>query len=260
MQILFLGTGTSTGIPQIGCDCAVCTQAKEAGSRNHRWRSSILVRTENTTLLVDSCPDLHQQALEHDLRSIDAILYTHEHLDHVAGFDELRAFCWHRDTRLPLYAGTGTMKQLKRMYAWAFSEENTWKGYIQPAAHDHEGKPFSIGDIEVTPVLVQHGFVETYGYVFRHGGKSFGYVPDIKELPEASAPKLMHLDALAMDGLCYPQHRTHLTVDENIALMQRLAPRRGYITHSGHRLDYYKLRDSLPSFMAPAYDGLMLEL
>lgn len=260
MQILFLGTGTSTGVPQIGCDCPVCRQAKEPGSRNHRWRSSILVRTATTTLLVDSCPDLHEQALAHDLREIDAILYTHEHLDHVAGFDELRAFCWHRDTRLPLYAGTGTMKQLKRMYAWAFSEENTWKGYIQPAAHDHEGKPFRIGDIEVTPVLVKHGFVETYGYVFRHGGKRFGYVPDIKELPESSVPKLMHLDALAMDGLCYPEHRTHLTVSQNVALMEYLSPARGYITHSGHRLDYYKLCHELPDFMEPAYDGLQLTL
>lgn len=260
MQILFLGTGTSTGVPQIGCDCPVCRQAKEPGSRNHRWRSSILVRTEKTTLLVDSCPDLHEQALAHDLREIDAILYTHEHLDHVAGFDELRAFCWHRDTRLPLYAGTGTMKQLKRMYAWAFSEANTWKGYIQPEAHDHAGKPFVIGDIHVTPVLVVHGLVETYGYVFRHGGRSFGYVPDIKELPESSAAKLCGLDALAMDGLCYPQHRTHLTVDENIALMQRLSPKSGFITHSGHRLDYYRLADSLPDFMEPAFDGLTLEL
>lgn len=152
------------------------------------------------------------------------------------------------------------MKQLKRMFGWAFSETNTWKGYIQPEAHDHAGKPFIIGDIEVTPVLVQHGFVETYGYVFRHGDKSFGYVPDIKELPKASARKLAHLDALAMDGLCYPEHRTHLSVDENVALMKALAPKRGYITHSGHRLDYYKLREALPSFMEPAYDGLRVEL
>lgn len=260
MQILFLGTGTSTGVPQIGCDCEVCREAKNPGSRNCRRRASVLVRSATTTLLVDSGPDLHQQALDHDLRAIDAILYTHEHLDHVAGFDELRAFCWNRDTRLPLYAGTGTMKQLKRMYAWAFSEENTWKGYIQPEAHDHAGKPFIVGDIGVTPVLVKHAFVETYGYVFRCGGKSFGYVPDIKELPAASAPELAGLDALAMDGLCYPGHRTHLSVSENVALMEKLAPVRGYITHSGHRVEYGQLCRELPDFMAPAYDGLMLDL
>lgn len=260
MKILFLGSGTSTGVPVIGCDCDVCRDARKPGSRNKRWRSSLLVRSATTTLLVDSCPDLRMQALEHGLTAIDAVIYTHEHLDHVAGFDEMRAFCWNRETRLPLYAGTKTLAQLKRMFAWAFSDTNTWKGYIQPEAHDHAGHPFTVGDIEVTPVAVKHGFVETYGYVFRCAGKSFGYVPDIKELPAASAPKLMHLDALAMDGLCYPDHRTHLSVPENLELMEQLCPKRGYITHSGHRLEYGALCRALPDFMEPAYDGLSVEL
>lgn len=257
MKVLFLGSGTSTGVPVIGCNCRAC---HSENPRNVRLRSSVLVSTESTTLLVDSGPDLRAQALRHGLTAIDAVLYTHEHLDHVAGFDEMRAFCWRREDLLPLYAGTHCLAGLKRMYAWAFSPENTWKGYIRPAAHDHEGKPFTVGDISVTPVPVIHGKVETYGYVFRHGGSSFGYVPDVKEIPESSLPLLRGLEALAMDGLCYTGHFTHLTADENIAYMKALAPRRGYVTHSGHRLEYEELRDYLPEFMEPAYDGMLLEL
>lgn len=257
MDILFLGTGTSTGVPVIGCDCEVCTSADP---RNKRLRSSVLVTTETTTLLIDSCPDLRQQALRHKLTAIDAVIYTHEHLDHTAGFDEMRAFCWRRTGRLPLYAGTGCLAQLRRMFAWAFDESNTYQGYIRPEAHDHAGQPFRVGDISVTPVPVRHASVETYGYVFRSAGKSFGYVPDIKILPESSKPLLTGLDALAMDGLCFPGHRTHLSIDDHIALARALHPRRGYVTHSGHRVEYNKLCDYLPDFIKPAYDGLKINI
>ena len=256
MRVLFLGSGTSTGVPVIGCSCPVCTSDNP---RNMRLRSSVLVRTDKTTLLVDSCPDLRVQALRHHLTSIDAIVYTHEHLDHTAGFDEMRAFCWHREDRLPLYAGGECLEQLRRMFGWAFDESNTYQGYIRPAAHNHAGKPFVVGDIEVTPVRVVHATVETYGYVFRAEGQSFGYVPDIAELPEASFPLLLGLDALAMDGLCFPPHRTHLNIDQNVELMQRLAPKLGLVTHCGHRVEYAQLQDYLPDFMIPAYDGLEID-
>ncbi len=258
MKILFLGTGTSTGVPVIGCQCPVC---RSDNPRNRRLRSSILVRTQTTTLLVDSCPDLRQQALRHHLTAIDAVLYTHEHLDHTAGFDEMRAFCWAREGRLPLYAGGGCLAHLKRMFGWAFSEENTYQGYIRPEAHEHGGKPFVVGDIRVTPVPVLHATVETHGYVFEAaGGSRFGYVPDIKELPDASRPLLQGLDVLAMDALRPGEHRTHLTVAENVALMRALDVKRGYVTHCGHLLDYDALCAGLPAFMSPAFDGLEIEL
>ena len=257
LNVLFLGSGTSTGVPVIGCDCDVC---RSTDPRNKRWRSSLLVRSATTTLLVDSCPDLRAQALLHNLTAIDAVLYTHEHLDHTAGFDEMRAFCWRRQDRLPLYAGTACLAHLKRMFGWAFAEGNTYQGYIRPAAHDHAGCPFVVGDIEVTPVPVLHATVETYGYVFRCGGVSFGYVPDIQELPVESAPLLMNLDALAMDGLRYRPHRTHFCVDDTVAVMKRLQPKRGYITHVGHEVEYQALCDYLPDFMTAAYDGLLVEL
>lgn len=257
MKVLFLGSGTSTGVPVIGCRCEVCLSDNP---KNKRLRSSILVQSEKTTILVDSCPDLRQQALRHNLTAIDGVIYTHEHLDHTTGFDDMRAFCWRRDDKLPLYAGTRCLLQLRRMYAWAFSEENTYKGYIRPDAHDHDGKPFLLGDIEVTPVLVRHAFVETYGYVFRCGGKSFGYVPDIKELPEESLPLLCGLDALAMDALTTREHHTHLTVDDCVALLQRLSPKQGYLTHCGHAVDYDWACSHTPDFVQPSYDGLQVVL
>ena len=257
MKVLFLGSGTSTGVPVIGCQCDVCLSDNP---KNKRLRSSVLVQSDTTTILVDSCPDLRQQALRHNLTAIDAVIYTHEHLDHTAGFDDMRAFCWRREDKLPLYAGAGCLTQLRCMYAWAFSPQNTYKGYIRPDAHNHAGQPFTVGDIAVTPVPVLHGSVETYGYVFRCGGKSFGYVPDIKELPAASAPLLQGLDALAMDALTTREHHTHLTVAQCAELIQQLAPRRGYLTHCGHAVDYDAACAETPDFINPAYDGLLLEL
>ncbi len=257
IKILFLGSGTSTGVPVIGCDCAVC---RSENPRNKRLRSSVLVRTAETTLLVDSCPDLRRQALRHRLTAIDAVIYTHEHLDHTAGFDELRAFCWGREGGLPLYAGSACLAHLRRMFGWAFAAENTYKGYIRPEAHDHAGQPFRVGDISVTPVPVQHATVETYGYIFEHAGRRFAYLPDVQELPESSRALLQGVDALAMDGLRYRPHRTHITVDENVQLMQQLGVARGYVTHCGHEVEYEALCRYLPPFMQPAYDGLEVEL
>ncbi len=258
MKVLFLGTGTSTGVPVIGCQCPVCTSENP---RNKRLRSSILVHSGTTALLVDSCPDLRAQALRHHLTAIDAVLYTHEHLDHTAGFDEMRAFCWAREGRLPLYAGTDCLAHLRRMFGWAFAEENTYQGYIRPEAQDHGGKPFTVGDIRVIPVPVLHATVETHGYVFEAPGSArFGYVPDIKELPESSRPLLAGIDVLAMDALRPGSHRSHLTVEENVALMHSLGVKRGYVTHCGHHLDYDALCRDLPQGIEPAYDGLEIEL
>ncbi len=257
MKVVFLGSGTSTGVPVIGCECPVC---KSENPRNKRLRSSVLVQSSTTTLLVDSCPDLRVQALRHGLTAIDGVIYTHEHLDHTAGFDEMRAFCWRRTERLPLYAGSACLAQLRNMFAWAFSESNTYQGYIRPAACDHGGKPFTIGDIEITPVPVIHATVETYGYVFRCSGRSFGYVPDVQELPASSLPMLTGLNALAMDGLRFRPHRTHFNVEQNVALMKQLCPGIGLVTHCGHEVDFDELCRVLPDFMQPAWDGLTMEL
>ena len=256
MKVLFLGSGTSVGVPVIGCHCEVC---QSPDPHNKRTRSAVLVTTKSTTLLIDFGPDLRVQALRHNVVTVDAVLCTHEHLDHVAGFDDLRAFCWEREHRLPLYAGAQCIDRLKAMYPWAF-DSGGYRGYVRARGICHAGRTFCVGDVEVQPVLVEHSSVETYGYVVRAGGASFGYVPDVKQMSVTSRKLLHGLDILAMDGLCFPPHRTHLCIDENIALMRELVPTRGIVTHIGHRVEHHALESYLPDFMQPAHDGLELEL
>lgn len=256
MKVLFLGSGTSVGVPVIGCKCGVC---RSTDPRNKRLRSAVLVTTDSTTLLIDFGPDLRAQALRYGVSTVDAVLCTHEHLDHIAGFDDLRAFCWERSGRLPIHAGDQCTARLATMYPWAFAPGG-YRGYVRADGIRHSGAPFQVGDVAVQPVPVEHGSVETYGYVLRAGSARFGYVPDVKQMPASSLELLRGLDALAMDGLCFPQHPTHLSIDENIALMRELAPARGIVTHTGHRVDYHQLAAYLPRFMQPAYDGLQLTL
>lgn len=255
LSLLFLGTGTSTGVPLVGCTCPVC-QSKDP--LNNRLRSSILLRSETTTLLIDSGPDLRQQALRHGITSIDAVIYTHGHLDHVSGFDDMRAFGWNSDERLPLYAGPVTLSMLEHMYGWAFSPSNTRRGYVRPEPHDHKGNPFTIGDFLITPVPVIHAQTETWGYIFEWRGIRIGYACDVKEIPLSSQTLLKGLDVLILDALRIKGHPTHLTVEESLKLMQNLSPKRGLFTHMGHEIDYQSLRADLPHHLMPAYDGLML--
>jgi len=258
MKVLFLGTGNSTGVPVIGCNCEVCQSPLP---RNKRLRSSVLIRSKETCLLIDSSPDLRQQALSYGITAIDAILYTHTHLDHIAGFDELRAFCWRREGKLPLYAGVESMAQLKRMYNWAFLASNTHPGYIHPEAHTHDGTSiFSIGDLSIQPIAVEHSKIECYGYIIREGNNSFGYIPDVNRLPEEKLAAFRGLDVLALDALGDTANGAHLSISENVSYMEQLQPLRGYVTHMGHRLNYEELSASLPSFMEPAYDGLELDI
>lgn len=147
MNILFLGTGTSTGVPQIGCSCAVCTSPDP---RNKRLRSSIYVEASGTRILLDSSPDLRQQALRENITDLDAVLYTHAHVDHIGGFDDLRAFCWRRTGGLPMYASPETMKTLRTMYGWAFESGKARTGYVRPEPHEAT-EPFRVGSVLAHP-------------------------------------------------------------------------------------------------------------
>ena len=178
MNILFLGTGTSTGVPQIGCSCAVCTSPDP---RNKRLRSSIYVEASGIRILLDSSPDLRQQALRENITDLDAVLYTHAHVDHIGGFDDLRAFCWRRAGGLPMYASPETMKTLRTMYGWAFeSGKARTGGDVWPEPHETT-EPFHVGGVLVTPLPVMHAGVETYAYVLESGGRRPVYMPDAQE-------------------------------------------------------------------------------
>jgi phosphoribosyl 1,2-cyclic phosphate phosphodiesterase len=255
LEVVFLGTGTSVGVPVIGCCCPVCASVDP---RNRRTRSSALVRTAHTAVLIDSGPDLREQALRERLNRVDAVLYTHGHLDHVAGFDDLRAFCWHRDDPLPLHATPECMAILQRMFGWAFNHDHGFRGYVRPDPRLIDG-PFQVADLLVTPLPVEHAGVETVGFLFTvAGAPEVAYIPDVKSLPAPTAARLEQVPVLIIDGLRRRPHPTHLTISEAVELAGRLRAGRVWLTHLGHDHDHAALESSLPEPVRVAHDGLHL--
>lgn len=254
-SLTFLGTGTSVGVPVIGCACPVCTSSN---AKNRRLRSSVVVRAGGATVLVDSGPDLRAQALRERLSSIDAVIYTHAHLDHVAGFDELRAFCWHKPHPLPLHATEECMETLKRMFGWAFSAENVYKGYVKPAPRIIDG-PFFFGDLRVTPLPVEHAAVETLGFLFEFPGhRSIAYLPDVKRIPHDTLGRIRDVEVLIVDALRPAPHPTHFSLSEALGAIEEIQPREAWLTHLGHENDHDSLDASLPHGVRVAWDGLKI--
>lgn len=253
----FLGTSTSVGVPVIGCTCAVC---RSDNPKNNRLRASALVRYGETAVLVDSGPDLRAQALREGLTAIDAVVYTHAHLDHVAGFDELRAFCWHKDGPLPLHATSGCMDALMQMFGWAFSPGNVAKGYVKPEGRLING-PFSHGPLRITPLPVEHAAVETVGFLFEaDGARSIAYLPDVKRIPPETMDLIRGVNVFVVDALRPGAHPTHFTVEEALAAIRDVASGEAWLTHLGHENEHETLQASLPDGVRVAWDGLTLDL
>ncbi len=253
----FLGTGTSVGVPVIGCSCPVCTSLDP---RNMRLRSSVLIRAGEATVLVDSGPDLRAQALREGLRAIDAVVYTHAHMDHVVGFDELRAFCWRKDGPLPLHATDACMATLKTMFAWAFSPENVYLGYVKPDPRRIDGA-FSYGNLHITPLPVEHGLVETIGFLFEPAGaRSIAYLPDVKRIPSTTMARIRGVDVLVVDSLRPAPHPTHFSLNEALEAIHEAGPGEAWLTHLGHENDHSALEAGLPPHVRVAWDGLRIKL
>lgn len=254
-SLTFLGTSTSTGVPVIGCSCAVCTSDNP---RHTRTRSSIHLQTPEFSILVDSGPDLREQALREKLTQVDAVIYTHAHLDHITGFDELRAFCWHRDTPLPLYGSSDCLAEIKRIFNWAFLPTNTYRGYIKPDPHETSG-PFQLGNLTITPVPVIHGNFPTQGYRFDYPGTpSIAYLPDVKTIPEESQTLLKDISILIIDSLHHREHATHMNLSEALETAAHLRASNVYLTHLSHELNTAESETDLPEHISFAYDGLQL--
>lgn len=255
-EITFLGTGTSIGVPVIGCDCRVCTSDDP---KNHRLRSSILVRTPEVSLVVDTGPDFRQQCLREGIRHLDAVLYTHAHSDHIMGFDDLRRFTVLEDEELPIHATAECLDRLRAAFSYVFDGENRYRGYLKAKPLAIDG-PFQVGDLEVAPLPVSHGKVETVGFLFSRGGERlFAYVPDAKELHEESKRLLSGIGLLILDGLQPEPHWTHLSIGDAVALAQELGVQRTWLTHFSCRVDYRSLEPTLPENVRLAWDGLTLE-
>ena len=250
----FLGTGTSHGIPMIGCACDVC---RSADPRDRRLRPSIYIDVPGrASLLVDTSTDLRQQALTHGIGRVDAILFTHGHADHVMGLDEVRRFNVMQDGPIPCYANAPTWETLTRSFYYIFDGMPRLGGGVPKlVAHEVAG-PFTACGIRVVPVPIWHGRMPILG--FRSG--RFAYLTDCNALPDESWSLLTGLDTLVLDALRYKPHTTHFTVDEAIVVAQRIGARQTWFTHMTHDISHADLSGRLPAGISLAYDGLVLDV
>jgi len=252
-KITFLGCGTSTGVPLISCECEVC---ESSNPKNNRTRSSLFLQSESTSLLIDTGPDLRQQLLREGIINADALLFTHGHADHTAGFDETRAFCWRRDSRLPVYGSADTLKILGQMFPWAFDENYEGRGYVRGDGIEFSGA-FSIGDFRITPFPVIHASIATHGFrVDLPSGKSMIYASDMKRLSDESRSIAQNCDLHILDGLRMVEHPSHMTLAEACELADELDSPCAYMTHMSHEIEYERESLNLPQNRYLAYDGL----
>jgi phosphoribosyl 1,2-cyclic phosphate phosphodiesterase len=250
MQVTILGSGTSTGVPAIGCRCPVCTSSDP---KNRRSRASIFIRRKETGLLVDTSTDLRLQTLTYGVDRIDAVLYTHAHADHVHGIDELRSFNWLQQGPIPCYGNRATIAQLKARFGYVFSN-GSGPGYKpQLIPHELEGAR-EIAGVLVEPVEIVHGADHIYGY--RIG--AMAYVTDCSAIPDASRTRLRGLDLLIVSAIRYDAHPTHFTLAQALAAVEDLKPRRAVLTHLSHDFDYETVNRQLPPGVELAYDGMAL--
>jgi phosphoribosyl 1,2-cyclic phosphate phosphodiesterase len=255
LSITFLGTGTSLGIPVIGCDCAVCTSSDP---RNRRTRSSIYVESPSTKFVIDTGPDFRAQCLRENIRRIDAAVYTHPHSDHMMGFDDLRQFCFGEEKTMPVYSTPECLGQIQAAFGFAFDRANWNPVYLKPIAHVVEG-PFEIADVRLTPLDVEHGTVRTVGYLLEAAGRRLAaYLPDCKVIPDESIERMQGVEALIVDCLRHQPHWTHLSLGEALALHERVRPRQTWLTHLSDRLEHASLEAELADDVRVAYDGLKL--
>lgn len=256
-ELTFFGTGTSLGVPMIGCACPVC-QSKDP--RDNRDRSSIFIKTPECAWVVDTGPDFRRQCLRNGVGHIDAVVITHAHSDHIMGFDDLRPFTFGEDASIPVYASPETMDGLRHTFHFAFSGHNKFAGYLKPDPHEITG-PFSLGLTHITPLPVQHGRVITTGLrLQRAGSPVVVYLPDCKAIPDSTLELMMDADILIIDALRYREHPTHLSVDESIEVARRSRAKRTFFTHLSHDLGHAELEAKLPHDIRVAYDGLKLTI
>lgn len=252
-RVTFLGTGTSHGVPMIGCDCATCTSRDP---RDQRLRPSLLVEVPSGgQLLVDASPDLRAQALRHDVRRVDGILFTHAHADHVMGLDETRRFSAIQGSAIPCYGSPDTIDEIRRVFAYAFRDGHEGGGVPRLELVGVRG-PFEAGGWPIVPVPILHGALPIYGY--RIG--RLAYLTDCSEIPDASWPLLEGVGTLVVDALRQRPHPTHFNVEQALAAIARVGPARALLTHISHDLGHEATSRRLPAGVELAYDGLMLEV
>lgn len=253
MKVTFLGTGTSQGVPMIGCKCEVCTSSDPL---NQRLRSAIWVRDEHTSVIIDTGPDFRYQMLRANVEDIDAIVYTHGHKDHVAGLDDIRAYNYWHQKDIFLYANDHTEEIIRREFAYAFGEFK-YPGIPQFNLQSITGVPFTIGTLTFIPIKVMHYKLEVYGY--RIG--DFTYITDANYIAPEELEKIFGTKVLVLNALRHETHISHFTLNEAIEIAQQVKPMATYFTHISHQLGLHQtVTETLPKAIHLAYDGLTIEI
>jgi len=252
MKLTFLGTGTSTGVPLVACHCAVCTSPDP---HDKRTRPSVMLEYDGHVVLIDTTPDFRTQALREGMARLDAVVYTHAHADHILGLDDTRVFYFRQQVPIPIYANEPCLATLQRTFAYIFDGNFPFGGAVRLNPHCVEGS-FELWGLHLVPIPVLHGNLPVLGYRFR----DVAYITDVSEIPETSFPLLENLDTLILDALRPKPHPTHLTLEQALATVERIRPRRALFTHIAHELGHAETNARLPSHVRLAYDGLQLEI
>mgnify|MGYP006292200675 CR=1 FL=1 len=253
MKITFLGTSTSQGVPVIGCNCETC---RSDDPRDKRLRSSILVRQDGITLVVDTGPDFRQQMIRAGVSRLDAVLFTHEHRDHIAGLDDIRAFNFIQQSSMDIFAEERVLKALERGFPYVFAEKK-YPGVPRVRVHLISTEPFLVGPLEVVPVRAMHYRLPVLG--FRFG--DFAYLTDASDISTKEKGKLKGVKYMVINALRHEDHVSHYTLSQALELIRSVHPGKGYLTHLSHQLGpVARIEKELPDNVSAAYDGLVLEL
>ncbi|MEZ0288171.1 MAG: MBL fold metallo-hydrolase [Methylophilus sp.] len=253
MQLTILGAGSSAGTPALGCTCATCVSTD---SRNKRTRcSSMLTLDDGRVILIDTSPDLRQQALRENMHRVDAVLYTHTHADHLHGIDDLRAFCQINRCQIPLYSYPEAISHIQDKFGYTLRDPSHYWDLPVLAAHIVEA-PFEVAGVQVIPIPVMHGKIRIYAYRI----SNLVYMTDVSAIPENSYQWLQDVDVLLIDCLRETPHPTHVSVTESLALINRIGAKRNVLIHMTHELEYHALQARLPANVVVGHDGLQLAL
>ncbi|MBC6400986.1 MAG: MBL fold metallo-hydrolase [Ekhidna sp.] len=251
MKVTFLGTGTSQGVPVIGCKCKVCTSIDY---HDNRLRSSVFIEYQGIHLIIDTGPDFRQQMLRERISHLNAVLFTHEHKDHTAGLDDIRSYNFLQRANMPVYGRERVLNQLQREFAYIFNEKK-YPGVPSVSLNEIHNKPFKVSKIDVTPIEVLHYKLPVFGFRIA----DFTYITDANFIAEEEKEKIKGSKIIVLNALQKDDHISHFTFDEAVSLMEELKPEKGYFTHISHKLGLHaEVSEELPDFIELAWDGLRI--